>query len=153
MKKLVIFLLFMGFATSAFAKENKEDSYGVYKKFFDKEGIAWEIDSDEDLTFRYQGGNFFISKSVREPRYLQLNMPNIYNVQEGEEFKVLRALNAINTGTKAVKGSLMNIDTTNPRVWLTIEMFLDEDPELGDFFYRLLDLLHGARHEFAAQLN
>jgi hypothetical protein len=78
-------------------------------------------------------------------------MPGVYTIPEQEDgsadmmvlFNVMSALNAVNSETKVVKGYV-----THNSVWLTAEIYLDGSPELGDFFFRMLDVLHSARQRF-----
>lgn len=138
--------------------QNDGDFYDGYKKFLDREHVGYQIDEDGDLVFKFQGGNFFISRSADDPNYLQLNMPGIYSfpeeeMEEGDRLalllKVMEAINEVNANTKVVKAYLVN----DKSVWLTTETFMDESPELGDFFFRLLDSLHGGRQRFSNAMN
>ncbi|MFR9574355.1 MAG: hypothetical protein SNG79_01685 [Rikenellaceae bacterium] len=122
----------------------------VFKNFLVRENFKFE-ESEYGLHFAYQGANFFIANNDKDKLYLQLVMPAIYDCEKNNANKnfVLYAINKVNVETKAVKMLLMS----NDEVWINIEMFLDTTPVLDDFFYRLLNILHGSRRSFYEYLK
>ncbi|MFI3281566.1 MAG: hypothetical protein R3Y44_06320 [Rikenellaceae bacterium] len=118
----------------------------VFKEFLQKENFRFE-ESSYGLHFSYQGANFAIANNEKDPLYLQLVMPGIYEVNN-DKIKVFEAMNRINGDKKAVKAFLVE-----DSVWMNIEMFIDSTPDLGDFFFRILDILHNARQSFYSNMR
>lgn len=116
----------------------------IYQQFLHNAQISFE-ETRDGIFFQYQGGYFIIGDSNQDELYLQLMMPHIYTINPGtERLKAFVALNTLHQTIKAVKGTLMEDNS----IWLATEMFIDKTPDLEDFFFRLLQILHSARLEF-----
>ena len=73
-------------------------------------------------------------------------MPNIYELEDNR-VKVLEACNTITRDYKVVKAYLVK-----DRLWLSIEMFVDSTPEVGDFFERCCRILISAYEDTAKEI-
>ena len=73
-------------------------------------------------------------------------MPNIYELEDNR-VKVLEACNTITRSFKVVKAYLVN-----DKLWLSIEMFVDSTPEVGDFFERCCNILIHAYEDTAKEI-
>ena len=72
--------------------------------------------------------------------YFRIILPNIYEAEEENRYQVLEACNAITRQYKVLKAYL----TPKGNLWLSIEMFVDTTPDIGDFFERCCNILvHG----------
>lgn len=118
----------------------------LVKNYLSQEGYRYDIDSDGDIHFKYQGINLFFTDSGSDNTYFQIIMPNIYDV-EGNRMKVLEATNTVTRDIKVLKAYLVE-----NHLWLSIEMFIDSTPEIGDFFPRCLDLLYAGRQRIAREI-
>lgn len=120
----------------------------IYKSFLSRQNIEFQV-YEIGICFEYQGASFIVIDNEGDKQYLQLVMPNLYEVPSSvaEEYKVLEVLNKINCDTKVVKGIIMQLGDTK-HVWLNIEMFLDDSPEIDSFFFRALNILHQSKHKF-----
>lgn len=118
----------------------------LYQQFLSQNHITFQS-TPLGLLFEYHGGHFIITDPDDDTLYLQIVMPNVYRIRSNnlETGKVLRILNELNKKRKAVKGILVD-----DSVWLNVEMFIDQTPNLSDFFFRILDILHSARLEFSS---
>ncbi len=109
------------------------------------EGYKHEIDSDGDVHFKYNGKHIYFTPDDDET-YFRLIMPNIYEL-ENNRVKVLEACNTITRTYKVVKAYLVN-----EKLWLSIEMFVDSTPEVGDFFERCCNILIHAYEDTAKEI-
>ena len=109
------------------------------------EGYKHETDEDGDVHFRYNGRHLYFTPDDDET-YFRLIMPNIYEVEDNR-VKVLEACNTITRDYKVVKAYLVK-----DRLWLSIEMFVDSTPEVGDFFERCCRILTSAYEDTAKEI-
>lgn len=118
----------------------------LVKEYLSNEGFRYEVDSDGDIHFRYEGAHIYYIPDDDDQSYFRLLMPGIYDLRN-DRAKVFEAMNAVSAGLKVVKPILGN-DT----VHLSIELFLDLSPEIEDFFPRCLNLLMHARSKFMQEM-
>ena len=109
------------------------------------EGYKHETDSDGDVHFRYNGKHIHFTPD-EDDTYFRLIMPNIYELEDNR-VKVLEACNTITRDYKVVKAYLVK-----DRLWLSIEMFVDSTPEVGDFFERCCRILISAYEDTAKEI-
>lgn len=121
-------------------------SLELVKEYLSSEGFRYDIDSDGDVHFKYEGTNMYFSYDANDPSYFRLFMPGIYQVEDNRT-KVLEAINATARDLKAIKAFLVD-----DMLWLSIELFLDSTPELEDFFPRCLDILKAGRSKIASEI-
>ncbi len=115
----------------------------IYKNWLNSQGLSFH-ETSFGLLFSYQGGGFIIANNKNDKDYLQLIMPNIYTVDSISKQTALKVANNLNRDIKGLK-VIINDDNS---VWLTIEQFLDETPEVEDFMDRLLAILLQGRLRF-----
>ena len=110
-----------------------------------------EIDASFDLPYtrlphpRYNGKHIYFTPD-EDDTYFRLIMPNIYELEDNR-VKVLEACNTITRDYKVVKAYLVK-----DRLWLSIEMFVDSTPEVGDFFERCCRILISAYEDTAKEI-
>ena len=115
----------------------------IYKNWLNNQRLSFH-ETSIGLLFRYQGGGFIIANNKNDKDYLQLIMPNIYTVDSFSKQKALKVANSLNRDIKALKVIINDDDS----VWLTVEQFLDETPDVDDFMDRLLGILLQGRMKF-----
>jgi hypothetical protein len=118
----------------------------LVKQFLSNEGYKFDVDSDGDIHFKYEGINLYFTVDNNDQRYFRLIMPNIYQL-EGNRTKVLEAINTVARDLKVIKAYLIE-----DRLWLAVELFIDSTPELEDFFPRCLGLLKAGREKIAEEI-
>lgn len=118
----------------------------LVKDFLSSEGYKYDVDSDGDVHFKYQGANLFFTDNGADREFFRIIMPNIYEV-EGNRTKVLEAANTVTRDIKVIKAFLVE-----DHLWLSIEMFIDSTPEVGDFFTRCCDILIAGRQRIAHEI-
>ena len=115
----------------------------IYKDWLNSQRISFH-ETSIGILFRYQGGGFIIADNKNDKDYLQLIMPNIHTVDSFSKQKALKIANNLNRDIKGLKVIINDDDS----VWLTIEQFLDETPNIEDFMDRLLQILLRGRLKF-----
>ena len=118
----------------------------LVKQFLSNEGYKFDVDSDGDIHFKYEGINLYFTVDNNDQRYFRLIMPNIYQL-EGNRTKVLEAINTVARDLKVIKAFLIE-----DRLWLAVELFIDSTPELEDFFPRWMGLLKAGREKIAEEI-
>ena len=120
----------------------------LVKDWLAREGFRATIDDDGDLQFKYQGFTMWVTPDEKDPLFLRIILPNIYEVNEENRAAVLEALNKVNCDLKAVKGYVVG-----ENVWLSIEMYIDASPEIEDFIERCLDILLAGHRKFGEEMK
>jgi hypothetical protein len=118
----------------------------LVKQFLSNEGYKFDVDSDGDIHFKYEGINLYFTVDNNDQKYFRLIMPNIYQL-EGNRTKVLEAINTVARDLKVIKAFLIE-----DRLWLAVELFIDSTPELEDFFPRCMGLLKAGREKIAEEI-
>lgn len=98
------------------------------------------------LLFKFQGGGFIVIDNDEDPNFLQIAMPNIYEVKSASDrIACLEAANKVNHKIKVGKAMIHQ----DGEVWLMAEVLLDyATPRFEDIFFRLLQILIGMRTAF-----
>ncbi len=126
-----------------------ESSLKLYEQWLTDNGLIHNIDEDGDLHFKYQMCNFFILNPQEDDQFLHIILPNIWSIESEEErMNALKVANELNMGRKVLKVVVGESNTT-----LTVEMFIDQTPDVEDFMERLLDILIEGRQLFAKRMH
>lgn len=118
----------------------------LVKEYLASEGYRYDIDSDGDLHFKIEGVHLYCTNNGNDEKFLRIIMPGIYEVENNRE-KVLEACNKISRDYKVLKAFLVE-----DRLWLTIEMFVDSSPEVGDFIQILFSILINGYKDIAKEI-
>ena len=118
----------------------------LVKEWLNSEGYHYDIDKDGDIHFKFNGKHMLFIADERDLLFFRIIMPGIYDIENNRE-KVLEICNEITCGIKVVKAFVVRDE-----VWLSIEMFIDSNPDIGDFFERCCDILISAYHKFANKI-
>ena len=122
-----------------------EENFEIYKKWLSENGLIYNVDEDEDLHFKYQMCNFYIMNPHNDKLFLQVMLPNIWSIDSEEErTNALIVANKLNMQRKALK-----VFITQESTILTVEMFIDNTPDVEDFMERILNILIQGREGFA----
>ncbi len=118
----------------------------LVKEYLASEGYRYNIDDDGDIHFKYEGIDLFFTVNTDDQSYFRLIMPAIYKLEDNRE-KVLEAINTVTRDLKVLKAFLVE-----DYLWLSVELFIDSSPELGDFFPRCMGLFKAGREKMAAEI-
>lgn len=107
------------------------------------EGLVPEFDDKKSIRYKYQMKNFFYINNDNDPPFINLTLPNIYEVTDDNRMAVFEAINDVNESTKVVKLTIYK-----NQVWCATEIMMDSTPELDDLFPRLMNILMIAQQKF-----
>ena len=112
-------------------------------QYLKEEGLVPQFDSKGNINYKYQMKNFYYINNDDDPNFINLTLPNIYEVNDDNRYAVFEALNEVNETTKVVK-----VTISSDSVWCATEIMLDSTPELGDLFPRLMNILITSQQKF-----
>ena len=107
----------------------------LVKNYLSQEGFYHEVDSDGDIKFKFEGLPMLFYGDKDDPLFFRLIIPGAYTV-ENNRIQVLEAINETTKEYKVAKGFLVNDD-----LWVSIELFLDESPEIDDIMPRCCEIM------------
>lgn len=111
------------------------------------QGLCPNMD-DGPISFKYQMKNFVFFFDEDDKNFLQLCLPGIFNWNDENQFAVLKAMDAVNTGRKVIKAGIIG-----DSVWLFFEQLLDETPVFDDIIPRGMQMLLGGQDTFYEKLE
>lgn len=100
------------------------------------------------ISFKYQMRNFVFFLDEDDQNFLQLCLPGIFDWNDENQFAVLKAMDALNTGRKVIKSG-----TVGDSVWLFFEVLLDETPVFDDIIPRGMQMLTQGQEFFYDKLR
>ena len=100
------------------------------------------------ITFKYQGMHLIVNGNSEDEGFLQIILPNIYDITGENKAEALEAANSVNRKIKVAK-----IIIFNDSAHVHFEILLDTTPDLSDIIPRALNILQLARSEFYDALN
>ena len=63
------------------------------------QGLVPEYDAKKNINFKYQMKNFHYINNDNDPQFINLTLPNIYDVTDDNRMAVFEALNQVNETT------------------------------------------------------
>ena len=109
-------------------------------------GFKPQIDNDGDIFVRYQMKTFYVMGANSDDEdYLIVVFPQMYEVNEGEETKVLAACNKI---TREIKLAKVYIDQTLKNVTASCEFYYNGEESLKTCLDKSIEILGMVRLTF-----
>ena len=109
-------------------------------------GFKPQIDDDGDIFVRYQMKTFYVMGANSDDEdYLVVVFPQMYEVDEGEETKVLAACNKI---TREIKLAKVYIDQTLKNVSASCEFYYNGEESLKTCLDKAIEILGMVRLTF-----
>lgn len=109
-------------------------------------GFKPQIDDDGDIFVRYQMKTFYVMGANSDDEdYLVVVSPQMYEVDEGEETKVLAACNKI---TREIKLAKVYIDQTLKNVSASCEFYYNGEESLKTCLDKAIEILGMVRLTF-----
>ena len=109
-------------------------------------GLKPQIDDDGDIFVRYQMKTFYVMGANSDDEdYLVVVFPQMYEVDEGEETKVLAACNKI---TREIKLAKVYIDQTLKNVSASCEFYYNGEESLKTCLDKAIEILGMVRLTF-----
>lgn len=95
------------------------------------------------IAFRYQMTSFIYMPDKEDEEFFNMLIPGIYDVNEENEYDVLRAINSVNNAMKVVK-----LVISNDSVWVCFESELNKDAPVNELVPFAVATLFQARVRF-----
>lgn len=109
-------------------------------------GFKPQIDDEGDIFVRYQMKTFYVMESNSDDEdYLVVVFPQMYEVNEGEETKVLAVCNKI---TREIKLTKVYIDQTLKNVSASCEFYYNGEESLKTCLDKAIEILGMVRSTF-----
>ena len=109
-------------------------------------GLKPQIDDDGDIFVRYQMKTFYVMGANSDDEdYLVVVFPQMYEVNEGEETKVLAVCNKI---TREIKLTKVYIDQTLKNVSASCEFYYNDEESLKTCLDKAIEILGMVRSTF-----
>ena len=109
-------------------------------------GFKPQIDDEGDIFVRYQMKTFYVMGSnLDDEDYLVVVFPQMYEVNEGEETKVLAVCNKI---TREIKLTKVYIDQTLKNVSASCEFYYNGEESLKTCLDKAIEILGMVRSTF-----
>ena len=109
-------------------------------------GLKPQIDDDGDIFVRYQMKTFYVMGSNSDDEdYLVVVFHQMYEVNEGEETKVLAVCNKI---TREIKLTKVYIDQTLKNVSASCEFYYNDEESLKTCLDKAIEILGMVRSTF-----
>lgn len=109
-------------------------------------GVKPQIDDDGDIFIRYQMKTFYVmGANSNDEDYLVVIFPQMYEIDEGEETKVLAACNKM---TREVKLAKIYIDHTLKNVTASCEFYYNGEESLKTCLNKAIEILGMVRLTF-----
>ena len=114
-----------------------------------KMGYSPELDNDGDIRFLYQMKTIFVLTSDEEDPYISMILPQVYEIDDGQETLVLAVCNKM---TRELKMAKVYIDQTFKNVSATCEFFYTNEEAMEQNFRHSLQMLGVMRTFFLTEL-
>lgn len=116
-------------------------------EYLTKAGYSPE-EEDFGFIFKQKNLTFYIFWDDKDDQYIRLVLPNIYNVDDNNRIKAIKAANEVNIEWKVIKALVFS-----DCVWVSAEQLLDKDPNLADMIPRTIQILMSGRDSFYEHLK
>jgi hypothetical protein len=129
-------------------KKELQDMYLTYLK---DEGYRAELDEDGDISFKYEGGFYYIYVDADDEKYFRMVCPYFWKLETDEEkLKALKAVNLVNRQYKCGKVFLVRDDKN---VTADIGLFLNDVNDFKFVFSRMIGILQEMVNELADEMK
>lgn len=120
----------------------------LYLEYLRDEGFRPTTDSDGDVTFKFEGGLYFIHVLEDDPTYFRLVYPRFWAIEdEAERDAALRAASLVSARKKGAKVFVEDDDTT-----ASVELFLPNTEDFRRVFPRCLNVVQEATRAFRQRM-
>jgi hypothetical protein len=130
---------------------DKKELQALYLDYLKDEGYKGEVDEDGDISFKYEGGAYWIFVDAEDEKYYCVAFPCFWKLEtEEEKMKALLVANSVNGQYKCGKVFLVG---ENEDVTAQIDLFLTDINDFKIFFRRTLGILQEMVKDFVDEMN
>jgi hypothetical protein len=123
---------------------------GKYMSILSGMGFRPEIDSDGDIHFKYEGGNYYITDNCDDTFFFLL-YPGIWTLDSKSE--QLAGLMAANSATRRVKAAKVFVNSKMDRVAVTVECLVSDPADVRNVLMRSLRCAQEAVKVFKEEIR
>jgi hypothetical protein len=123
----------------------------TYLDYLTQEGFRPEVDEDGDISFKFEGRNYYLIVNEKDEMYFQLLRNGFWRIESAEELQ--RALMHANDVTRETKVAKTYVNSEHTYVNGTVEMFFDEVDQFKPCFMRALTVLQRAVRDFCDKMQ
>jgi hypothetical protein len=128
---------------------NKQERAEMYRHYLEDEGYKPVVDSDGDVIFKKEGGNYLITIDERDEEFFSIMYPAFWKIEsEAEGSSVLVACNHANSASKVAK-----VFRVRDNVWAASELFLATPDGFKPVFERAVMALQHAVRVFGTTMR
>jgi hypothetical protein len=121
----------------------------IYLSILSDEGFRPEIDSDGDIHFKHEGGNYYILEDSDE-QCIYILYPNFRAIDSEEQVQALRAAA---TATRTTKAAKVLLTPKGDSVSAAFESLVSAPPEMRHILVRGLRCIQSAVNKFKEEMN
>jgi len=122
-----------------------------FAEFLTAEGYRPSVDGDRFVTFKHEGGFYYVQLDPTDPYYVQLAYPGFWKLAGQED--VRRALAAANSATRSIKAAKVFIKADESDVSASIELFVQTPEQFEAMLPRCLACLQSAVGRFVREMD
>ena len=117
------------------------------KKFLSILGTTFTVENGS-ISFKYNGLQYLFISETSDPYYFRLILPNIGEVNSGNETQMSQVVNQMNLEIKAAKATI-----SNNRIWVSIEQFVYSKDNQYELFRRSITVLEASINIFRQKIE
>lgn len=126
---------------------NKKSMLDIFQKFLSILGTTFTVENDS-ISFQYNGLQYLFISETSDPYYFRLILPNIGEVNSGNETQMSQVVNQMNLEIKAAKATI-----SNNRIWVSIEQFVYSKDNQYELFRRSITVLEASINIFRQKIE
>lgn len=117
------------FAADDAEEKIKQKHREIYLEFLTQQGYRPEVDKEGDVTFKKEGGVYFISVSD-DPNFFKVVYPAFFEIESADaQFRALKSIEQVGREVKVVK-----LIVIRDRVWAMAESFVPDQATAPKIF-------------------
>lgn len=125
----------------------KKSMLDIFQKFLSILGTTFTVENDS-ISFQYNGLQYLFISETSDPYYFRLILPNIGEVNSGNETQMSQVVNQMNLEIKAAKATI-----SNNRIWVSIEQFVYSKDNQYELFRRSITVLEASINIFRQKIE
>jgi hypothetical protein len=122
----------------------------MYMAYLRQEGYAPSVNSAGDVSFKVEGGSYFISVNEDDPVYFGIVYPGFWKIESEEErAKASAVIMSANRTTKVAKAYIESWDNTS----IEADIYLNTPEDFKRHLSRMLTAIRTVRRKFIDGMN
>ena len=119
--------------------------------FLTAEGYRPSVDGDRFVTFKHEGGFYYVHLDPADPHYVRVVYPDFWKLAGQED--VRRALAAAGSATLTTKAAKVVVMPDESKVSAAVELFIQTPEQFEAMLARCLTALQVAAAHFAREMQ